>query len=176
MSETLYLAHHGIKGMRWGVRRFQEEDGTLTEAGKKRYADYMSLNRRDRAAYRRASKAYGRADITREEIKDARVLSKRDLKKLKKLQDEGMSLEKARAKVRGHRAAVIATVSAATSANQQILYGKILGKDPSTIAIDSISSAVETFGLTFVGAYGGFAISDFMYERFRNRHGVSGDE
>ena len=31
-----YLAHHGIKGQRWGVRRFQNKDGTLTEAGKRR--------------------------------------------------------------------------------------------------------------------------------------------
>lgn len=31
------LAHHGIKGMRWGVRRFQNNDGSLTPAGKKRY-------------------------------------------------------------------------------------------------------------------------------------------
>lgn len=36
MSE-LYLMHHGIKGQKWGVRRYQNEDGTLTEAGKKRY-------------------------------------------------------------------------------------------------------------------------------------------
>jgi hypothetical protein len=31
-----YLIHHGIKGQRWGVRRFQNEDGTYTAAGKKR--------------------------------------------------------------------------------------------------------------------------------------------
>lgn len=35
----LYLAHHGIKGQQWGVRRYQNPDGTLTEAGKKRYGD-----------------------------------------------------------------------------------------------------------------------------------------
>lgn len=31
------LMHHGIMGQKWGVRRFQNEDGTLTELGKKRY-------------------------------------------------------------------------------------------------------------------------------------------
>lgn len=31
------LVHWGTKGMRWGVRRYQNRDGTLTNAGKKRY-------------------------------------------------------------------------------------------------------------------------------------------
>lgn len=31
------LYHHGIKGQRWGVRRFQNKDGSYTAAGKKRY-------------------------------------------------------------------------------------------------------------------------------------------
>ena len=31
------LAHHGIKGQKWGVRRYQNADGSLTPAGKKRY-------------------------------------------------------------------------------------------------------------------------------------------
>lgn len=33
------LYHWGVKGMKWGVRRFQNEDGSLTTAGKKRYGD-----------------------------------------------------------------------------------------------------------------------------------------
>lgn len=32
-----YLAHHGILGMKWGVRRYQNKDGTLTASGKVRY-------------------------------------------------------------------------------------------------------------------------------------------
>lgn len=37
VSYDTYLAHHGIKGQHWGIRRYQNEDGTLTEAGKKKY-------------------------------------------------------------------------------------------------------------------------------------------
>ena len=34
------LYHHGIKGQKWGVRRYQNEDGTLTPEGKKRYGSF----------------------------------------------------------------------------------------------------------------------------------------
>lgn len=37
-----FLAHHGIKGQRWGVRRFQNKDGSLTKAGVERYAEESS--------------------------------------------------------------------------------------------------------------------------------------
>lgn len=38
----LELYHHGIKGMHWGVRRFQNRDGTLTKEGKQRLLDSSS--------------------------------------------------------------------------------------------------------------------------------------
>lgn len=37
--ERSELKHWGIKGMKWGVRRYQNKDGSLTPAGKKRYSD-----------------------------------------------------------------------------------------------------------------------------------------
>ena len=35
MTEN-YLSHHGILGMKWGIRRYQNKDGSLTDAGKKK--------------------------------------------------------------------------------------------------------------------------------------------
>ena len=43
MSE--YLAHYGIKGQKWGVRRFQNKDGSRTPEGRKRYDGVMVPNR-----------------------------------------------------------------------------------------------------------------------------------
>lgn len=40
ISKTDHLAHHGIKGQKWGVRRFQNEDGSLTPEGQARYKQY----------------------------------------------------------------------------------------------------------------------------------------
>ena len=52
MYDELY--HHGVKGMKWGVRRYQNKDGSLTKAGKKRDAAERRLEE-----YR---KVYGEAD------------------------------------------------------------------------------------------------------------------
>ena len=40
--KTDELYHHGIKGQKWGVRRYQNPDGTLTDAGKKRLSKQIA--------------------------------------------------------------------------------------------------------------------------------------
>lgn len=43
------LYHHGIKGQKWGIRRYQNADGSLTAEGKKRYGTVENFNKsRDR--------------------------------------------------------------------------------------------------------------------------------
>lgn len=66
------LYHHGIKGMKWGVRRFQKKDGSLTPAGKKRYADSSDKKQKSPSAHRVGlEKRYRDKGMSAEEAKAA---------------------------------------------------------------------------------------------------------
>ena len=39
-----YLAHYGTKGQKWGIRRYQNEDGSLTDEGKRRYGNSVFIS------------------------------------------------------------------------------------------------------------------------------------
>lgn len=70
-----YLSHHGIKGQKWGVRRYQNSDGSLTSKGRLRY-------------YKKAGKSLEKRD----------ALVREDAKKY--LKDAGGNKSKAREQVR----------------------------------------------------------------------------
>ena len=61
-----YLIHHGIKGQKWGVRRYQNADGSLTAAGKSRYntdGDKKDYYKQNAGALLRAAREKGKYDI-----------------------------------------------------------------------------------------------------------------
>lgn len=61
----LSLQHSGIKGMKWGVRRYQNKDGSLTDAGKKRRnAEYDGLNKKQKDKYKADPDKWVKDDIT----------------------------------------------------------------------------------------------------------------
>ncbi len=92
-SDTDELYHHGVKGMKWGVRRYQNKDGSITEAGKKRYARdarEKDFNKYDESSgkYYKQSKKNGRSDLEF----DAARYTKEDTERSKRLVDSSKNL------------------------------------------------------------------------------------
>ena len=73
------LKHHGIKGQKWGVRRFQNPDGTRTAAGKKRYKTNAL---KEGAEYARATRNALNSNLSPEERKRARAERKEAIRRL----------------------------------------------------------------------------------------------
>lgn len=70
MSNELY--HYGIQGMKWGVRRYQNEDGSLTPLGKLRYGTPENFHTK-----------YHNSKSTKKITKEVHDMSDKDLKDLK---------------------------------------------------------------------------------------------
>ena len=76
MTNELY--HHGVIGMKWGVRRYQNRDGTLTAEGRDRYGSYgLSI-----AKGAGKSRALTRKGVAKQVIKSNKLVNKQRSKEL----------------------------------------------------------------------------------------------
>ncbi len=83
MINEEYLEHHGILGQKWGVRRYQNADGSLTDAGKKRY----EKEQRKAIAKERKEASKNRSMLSDEEL-NKRVNRLQKEKQLRELTDQ----------------------------------------------------------------------------------------
>ena len=93
-----YLYHHGIKGQKWGIRRYQNLDGTLTEAGKERYADHIEdvKPRKLERQFARSNSIFNSYKNKKIAIKEYNKERKQFLKSTKKVKDPEKLIELAK--------------------------------------------------------------------------------
>lgn len=71
--------HWGVKGMKWGVRRYQNADGSLTDAGKRRYSSDIAANAKKKKDNR----------LSEEALNDPNRWVKEDRERTKRVVDSG---------------------------------------------------------------------------------------
>lgn len=123
------LYHHGIKGMKWGVRRYQNPDGSLTDKGKKRYLNSDgTLNKKGEKYY---AKETERLKAERKTLR-AQKSAATKLSKLEEMRKKNAELEdEVNGKKTKEEDKSSSGESASTSKNQK-------GSEMSDLSIDEI--------------------------------------
>ena len=94
-----YLAHHGIKNQKWGQRRFQNYDGSLTSEGRKRYGvgeSNLSKREKKQAEKAKAKAAKIRAKANSKKKVDAQKVAEQKQKRMEYLRDHPEKIYKYR--------------------------------------------------------------------------------
>lgn len=180
-----YLMHHGIKGQKWGIRRYQNYDGSYTRAGLKRYETSRQQYEKDKDIYTTAKKLSKTKGVTMPDgtpitvpkssldaakinMKDSKRQMNKDYKHLRqdKLADQGKELYRNGNTITGNErtAEVLAligglTVTAAVKGNiangQQSLQKALVGIGTATMASAAGMKAVNAYKAKRLRAYYG---------------------
>ena len=151
------LYHHGILGQKWGIRRYQNEDGTLTEEGKKRYG---KMGLRESTPAERARAARRTQSVLNAGIPGLIYDIATDPYKNAKTQAEVDAIEKeTRKKVRQERGVEAALTSADLSLKAGMLAGTLSGGNP---AVAITAAALSEIGNVAVSKWIGDKQYDFV--------------
>ena len=112
------LMHYGVKGMHWGIRRFQNRDGTLTSAGKAKQSSGKSDKQKE-SEKRKRYDARNRGSLTNTQLRN-KIDRLQMEKQLRKLTEEEISPGRTEAK---RILSQIGTKVASTTITGAALYG-----------------------------------------------------
>lgn len=159
-----YLEHHGILGQKWGVRRYQNEDGSLTEAGKNRLSKYKEkeIKKLDKTYDR--SVHYGPYGVNtarqgfkelnkqqrKAELKRHNAFLASDMDNMAKAQ---RNIDLVNAKIQG----LSKLKSMETSKINKMNYDQMM-KERKMIGKKVVESALISFGGTALGTFGAAAV------------------
>lgn len=134
------LWHWGIKGMKWGVRRYQNKDGTLTTEGKKRY------QQDDHPDYTRAHEKKSVRELSDAEL-NAKINRLQKEKQYQSLVTEPSKIKKAIA-IAGTTAAALGTIStlynnynAVVKIGKNIVESEAIQKGMAATAVSAVMKA-----------------------------------
>ena len=98
-NDKNYLSHYGILGMKWGVRRYQNKDGSLTAAGKKRYDSELAKVKAEEAKNKAQQKVLDTRKKTQAKLDDLEARKKAVEVHKKAMKEEEKALRSSRRKI-----------------------------------------------------------------------------